>query len=445
MEKNTFIFPVYLLSILLIISSLGCKKSGDPQDVTSAKVVPTAINAVKVSSTGFTALWNTIAGADRYLLFIAKDSQFSQMLGAYNPKIVMDTSVVISNLSPGTKYFYLVQSTIKNVISSVSNTIQVTTVNLQWRVFTFAGAALTSGFADGQGAAARFNSPNCIAVDATDNIYVGDNRRIRKITPAGFVSTYAGNGQVSLTDGAALSAGLEASGITTDRSNNLYFTDRNCIRKVSTGGMISTIAGNSAYAGLTDGQGIFARLHGPGSIIADAFGNLYFYQQGNNSGLSDAVRKMSSSGYVSTIKQALNIVPAARAIAYLDNNLYITAGWSFKILKISLTGSVSNFTGITTSSGSYLDGDIALAKFGYMKGMCIDNNGSFFISDEGNSLIRKITMGNVSTLAGIYGNHGYADGPALSAMFPNMSSIAADSHGNIYVLDGHCIRKISYQ
>ena len=187
----------------------------------------------------------------------------------------------------------------------------------QGEVSTLAGGEKW-GFADGQGSAARFNWPNDIAIDAAGNLYVADerNNRIRKITPEREVSTLAGSDSIGgrgidnsgFVDGPGKSARFyQPLGIAIDAAGNLYVADsgNNRIRKVTPAGEVSTLAGGgpTGVKNLTDepnsfadGQGDAARFNFPVGITIDAVGNLYVVDTGNH-----RIRKVTPDGKVSTL------------------------------------------------------------------------------------------------------------------------------------------------
>ncbi|WP_333575991.1 DUF6443 domain-containing protein [Sphingobacterium sp.] len=165
-------------------------------------------------------------------------------------------------------------------------------------VTTFAGST-TAGYLDGTGSSARFSEPWGITVDGNSNVYVTDenNRRIRKITPGGIVTTFAGSGSASSVDGTGTSASFYGmKGIAADASGNLYVSEYNgCkIRKISPAGVVTTFAGNGS-AGNTDGTGTGASFYFPMAITVDANGNVYVTQ------LDNRVRKITPSGAVTTV------------------------------------------------------------------------------------------------------------------------------------------------
>ncbi len=153
-------------------------------------------------------------------------------------------------------------------------------------VSTFAGSAGQPGSADGTGTAARFASPTGVAVDRSGNVYVADwgNSTIRKITPAGVVSTLAGTaGQPGSTDGTGTAALFSRpTGLTVDGSGNVYVTDSNTVRRITPAGVVSTLAGVAGQSGSVDGIGTTARFHAVADAAVDGRGNIYVVDSGNN-------------------------------------------------------------------------------------------------------------------------------------------------------------------
>jgi sugar lactone lactonase YvrE len=151
-------------------------------------------------------------------------------------------------------------------------------------VSTLAGSS--EGFADGTGAAAQFDEPSGIAVDGAGNVYVGDfvNNRIRKVTAAGVVTTFAGQATGGFADGVGGAAKFTGpAGVAVDAAGNVYVADFNNqrIRKITAAGAVSTLAG-SGVLGFADGVGTAAQFNSPYGIAVDAAGTIYVGDQGNN-------------------------------------------------------------------------------------------------------------------------------------------------------------------
>jgi sugar lactone lactonase YvrE len=325
-------------------------------------------------------------------------------------------------------------------------------------VTTLAGKAGDFGYADGMGTAARFDNPEGIAVDASGNLYVTDrlNNTIRKMTSAGVVSTLAG---IATTGGSADGAGTNAyfngpEKIAVDADGNLYVADTyNCeIRKITAEGVVTTLAGKAGTLGHADGTGTAASFDLPEGIAVDASGNLYVTDTDN-----DTIRKITPEGVVTTLAGKARTfgsadgTGAAASFFYpqgiavdASGNLYVADTDNTTIRKITPEGVVTTLAGTAGTYGS-TDGTGAAASFNSPTGIAVDASGNLYVADSGNVTIRKVTPdGVVTTLAGKAGTGGYADGTGTTALFAYPDGIAVDANGNVYVADGNStIRKIT--
>ncbi len=317
-------------------------------------------------------------------------------------------------------------------------------------VTTLAGS--TRGSVDGTGTAALFNSPQGITVDGSGNLYVADsgNNRIRKITPAGVVTTLAGS-RYGFADGTGTTARFDSPrAVAVDDSGNLYVADtnNNRIRKITPAGVVTTLAGDTwGHVGSVDGTGSDALFNSPQGITVDGGGNVYVADTSNHK-----IRKITPAGVVTTL--------AGRVPGFADGtgtaaefyrplgmsvddggNLYVADG-NNRIRKITPAGVVTTLAGSTQGS---IDGTGTDAKFYSPAGITVDGGGNVYVADTFNDSIRKITpVGVVTTLAGGAWGSTYGTGPAVW-QFELPKGVTADSNGNVYVADtdNHKIRKIT--
>jgi len=324
-------------------------------------------------------------------------------------------------------------------------------------VSTLAGTAGASGSADGTGAAARFNFPTGVAVDGSGNVYVADsnNSTIRKVTPAAVVSTLAGTASASgSADGTGAAARFDdPHGVAVDGSGNVYVADNfnNTIRKVSPAGVVTTLAGTAGASGSADGAGAAARFNWPEGVAVDGSGNVYVADEGNN-----AIRKVTPAGVVSTLAgggycgSADGTGAAARFCGPFgvavdrSGNVYVADSFNNSIRKVTPAGVVSTLAG--NGFPGTADGSGPAAQFSSPYGVAVDGSGNVYVADTDNNTIRKVTpAGVVSTLAGTAGAAGFADGTGAAAQFDYPWGVAVDGSGDVYVADysNNTIRKIS--
>ena len=314
-------------------------------------------------------------------------------------------------------------------------------------VTTLAGS--TAGSADGTGLAAQFYAPRGVAVDTAGNVYVADysNHRIRKITPGGVVTTLAGSTQ-GYADGTGAAAQFRYPfGVAVDTAGNVYVADygNNRIRKITPSGVVTTLAG-STY-GYADGTGAAAQFRYPFGVAVDAADNIYVADQQNH-----RIRKITPAGIVTTVagNDSAGFTDGTTESAQFDSPtgvavdasgaIYIADYFNHRIRMITPGGVVTTLAG---STQGFADGTGSAAQFDYAYGVTVDAVGNVFVADTNNRRIRKITSsGVVTTLAG--STEGFADGTGSSAQFNFPSSVAVDTAGNVYVADtaNHRIRKI---
>ena len=333
-------------------------------------------------------------------------------------------------------------------------------------ISTIAGNG-TSGYTGNGGLAtfAELNQPIGLALDASGNLYISDwgNAVVRKVTPAGYISTVAGNGTggYSGNGGLATSAQLNGPvGVAVDASGNLYVADyyNNVVRKVTTAGIISTVAGNSTGGYSGDGaQATSAQLSGPAGVKVDASGNLYITEESNNT-----VRKVTTAGVISTVvgngnagysgdggqAKSATLSLAEDVTVDASGNIYVADYYNDVIRRINTSGIISTIAGIAGRAGFSGDGGAATAAtLNHPAGISVDSSGNLFVADRDNNVIRKInTSGVISTVAGL-GNSGYTGNGAspTAATLNNPRAEVVDAAGNLYFADqsNNVVRKIT--
>jgi len=288
-------------------------------------------------------------------------------------------------------------------ISSSNNAaVEGQCVSTEGLTTTFAGSG-AQGSTNGTGTSASFYYPYGIAIDANENLYIADtyNQRIRKITSAGVVTTLAGTAGVS---GSANGTGTAATfhtpfGVALGSDGTVYVADtfNMLIRKITPAGVVTTVAGTANVIGAANATGTAATFNYPRGVSIDAVGNLYIADTNNQ-----LIRKIAPGGVVTTFAGSAGVTGAVNATG---------------------TAATFNFPG----------------------GTVVNANGYVFVADMTNNLIRQISpSGVVTTLAGS-GAAGAANGTGVAASFYTPVGLAADASGNVYVADtiNNLIRKIS--
>ncbi|TZF86288.1 hypothetical protein FW774_04360 (plasmid) [Pedobacter sp. BS3] len=299
----------------------------------------------------------------------------------------------------------------------------------------------TTGLLNGSNTSARFDSPEGVAVDASGNMYIADknNHVIRKITSSGTVSTFAGTGVAGYADGPGSSARFNNPWkVAVDASGNVYVADRDNykIRKITPAGIVSTLAGSTA--GYADGTGSAAKFMQPLDVAIDPSGNIIVADN-----TSHRIRKVTPAGVVTTIAgngtagyangtgTAAQFKNPSGVAVDASGNIYVADRLNQRIRKITTAGVVSSFAGNGTSGTT--DGATGSAKFSDPYGITVDASGNVYVADLVSSRIRKIASGQVSTLAGSI--PGYQNGTSTVAKFNQPTALTIDASSNIYVAD----------
>ncbi len=283
-------------------------------------------------------------------------------------------------------------------VSDAGDSNRIRKLALDGSVSTFAGSS--EGYADGPGAAAKFNSPSGLAIDAGGNLYVADsgNNRIRKLTPQGIVSTVAGEGSAGYRDGPASQAQFGAPlAVAVDTQGNLFVADtyNDRIRLITLAGEVSTIAGTGL--GYADGSAETARFDTPSGIAAAPDGSLIVADTGNG-----RLRRISADRktvetipvvFASGVARAELGRPIGVAVTY-DGFIYATELDRSRVLEIAPGGATSVVAG---DGPGFRDGADA-PRFNQLAGVAIyqygKRRGDLLVADGGNYLVRRLAQTN---------------------------------------------------
>ncbi len=322
------------------------------------------------------------------------------------------------------------------------------TVHAQ-NINTIAGLGFAGYNGEGSPAIAKeVNDPFGVALDNSGNLIIADvnNHRIRKLTPAGVISTIAGNGNAFpyMGDGipATATSVNGAMGVAVDASGNIYIADthNNRIRKINTAGIISIVAGDglSSYFG-DGGQATDAELTNPTGVTVDAAGNMYIADYGNNvirrvdatTGIITTVAGNGTAGWLGDGGPATNAELANPYNVAVDasGSLYISDWFNDRVRKVDGSGTITTYVAIPKPTNVTLDGA-----------------GNLFVSSQSNHSVTKINGSGSIIIAGGLGMGFSGDGgPATAAQLSSPAGVAVNGAGDVFIADmaNERIRKIS--
>jgi len=352
-------------------------------------------------------------------------------------------------------------------VSAVCLLLNALPAQSQGTITTFAGNGAMSFFGDGgQATAAALNQPTGLAIDSAGGVYIADtgNWRVRRVSPAGIISTAAGNGIYGTfgDGGLASSASFsDLADLALDAAGNLYVADasNHRIRKVTPDGIVTTFAGTGVQGSSGDGgQAASAALNRPIGVTVDSAGNLYICDSSNHnirrvnlaSGIITTYAGNGVPGFAGDGGQATSaslMFPLGVA-ADQAGNLYIADAGNSCVRRVNSAGIISTAAGSGSHAGFAGDGGYAAgALLNIPSGVAVDGSGNLFIGDSGNNRVRRVDgrTGVISTVAG-GGTNGFSGdgGPATSALLNFPWGIAVDAAGAIYIADraNNRIRKI---
>jgi len=458
MKRNLpalLVLPAAFLFVVLFITS--CSKSND---ATTSSIVPgiqTTNVIANVTSTG--------AQSGGYIVYNGDDTvtvrgvcwsstNSSPTISdskTVDPVIETAFTLNMTGLSANTTYYVRAFAT-SSAGTGYGSVVKFTTTSTSTMptaaVTTFAGST-SAGNTNGNGTTAQFNTPKGVGIDASGNLYVADsfNNAIRKVSASAAVTTLAGSGTLGYVDATGLNAQFYSPQATVaDANGNVYVADygNNLIRKITAAGVVTTLAG-SGTPGYADGTGTGSAFKSPRGMAIDGSGNIYVADMGNN-----LIRKITSAGVVTTVAgyvsggyvdstgtYAAFKNPSGIAIDAAGANLYVSDQGNHAIRKIVIATST-----VTTLAGSATQ-NLTLNSPG---GIVIDANNNLYFADTGGRIMELTSNKILYTLAGSSGTIGFANGTGSVAQFSAPQSLVF-YQGALYVADtgNNQIRKLVLQ
>ena len=346
----------------------------------------------------------------------------AQMQGDGLPAYYADVRDALDTSADYFDQYHPSQSGHNKIFASFAAALGTLDAGQSGTITTVAGNGSAGFFGDGgQATSASLSYPNGVAADGFGNLFIADfgNNRIRKVSAGGVITTVAGNGPSGFSGdgGLATSATLNnPQGVAVDAAGNIYIADtyNHRVRKVSTSGIITTFAGYGTGGFFGDGgQATAATLLVPGGVAVDASGNLFIADTGNN-----RIRKVSASGIVTTVAGS----------GAVNSTTCVNQG--------TCTGGFSGDGGLATSAVLFEP-----------NGVAVDTSGNLFITDTYNNRIRKVSSasGVITTVAGngpacasdstCTGSFAGDGGQATAASLNEPYSVAVDASGNVFIAD----------
>src|SRR3569833_102213 len=392
--------------VILDVTSTTAQSGGTISSIGGAALTA---NGVCYSTSNQTP---TIADTKTSEPLISTSYTFTSNLTGLTPSTTYHLRAYATNMY-GTAYGAVVTFTTPSALTSVVGVVP-----------TFAGVG-TAGYLDGNGTGAEFSNPQGIAMDAQGNIYVSDsfNNRIRKISPDGTVITIAGNGTAGYVDSAdgTTAEFYSPAGLTVDGQGIVYVADygNNVIRKITPAGAVSTYAGNGVAA-YVDGAAInVAAFSGPSGLAFDGQGNLYVAHRNNNlirkitaAGVVSRIAGITTAGFVNVTVSTANSVYGAfkkpvGVVVDGQGNIYVADGGNSAIRQITAAGVITSIAGGPGQSTLINDASK----------LCIDSAGDIFFSDASGRIKKLTSTKTLYYLASASAVFVFADGSGTAAQF----------------------------
>jgi uncharacterized protein (TIGR03437 family) len=316
----------------------------------------------------------------------------------------------------------------------------------------------------------RVGAPQGVATDSAGNLYFTSLNCVFKVDPNGVMTRVAGNSRAGYSGDGGPAPNAQLAGalaVAVDAAGNLFIADTNNhrIRRVSTSGVITTVAGNGVNGYLGDGgPAVSAWLANPTGVAVDGSGNIYFADTTYNliPAMNNRVRMVSPNGIISTVAgngtfgasgdggPAIGAQLANPAGIAIDaaGNLYVADTQDNRVRKVSANGIISTVAGNGTIGFSGDNGPAVGAQLSYPNAVAVDGSGNLFIADAVNNRIRKVAPnGIITTVAGSVRCCGSAGdgGPATAASLVFPTGVAVDSSGSFFIADSQSgiVRKVS--
>jgi sugar lactone lactonase YvrE len=320
-------------------------------------------------------------------------------------------------------------------------------------VSDWVGTPGMGGFDDGPGATATVGNPAGLALAPDGTLYVADERYalIRRVSSAGQVSTVAGQGdRPGSRNGPVTTARFTTPrGLARGADGTLFVADALacCIRRISPQGVVSTLAGAPLRLGGDDGPAATAQFSAPEAVAVDAGGTVYVAE-----GSGMAVRKITPDGQVSTLYGGMERPSAPARAVYLHHPtgvavapsgiVYVAEAGSHVVYELTPQGAIRLLAGRRSSEGGAVDGPAPEARFNHPTHLAVGPEGSVYVVDQDNAVVRRINpQGQVSTLAGTLPTYMGPRDPLLGTP----TGLAVDASSTVYVSDGpgHVVRRIT--
>ncbi len=456
-KPQSLTFKQSLLIGLTALSLVACGGGGGSDDADSKLNLSLLISG-GIKSSGL-MLKNVASGADNTPFAIAKTT--ASTLDISN-KIAKgsDYDIKVAQQPEGFGQFCYIEQG-KGTFTNTDIAIQLKCVAGAAKVSTYAGIKGSSGNTNGSRLSAKFSGPTHMVFDSKGNFFIADysNNQIRKITPQGVVSLFAGNagGASGTNDGTGAVASFnDPWTIAVDKDDNLYVGDNQCVRKITPQAVVTTLAGLCGTSGNVPTNftsntttGADARFGDINGMVYDGDNALYVLDYDNQ-----LIRKISINSGTSATARVQNIIATgsgnvSMGLSADKKSLYYIPQSDYKLYQVDLTSTAQPKpkTALTTTAGSgFVDGNFSVAQFNPGLNQIIASKSGQFLYLVGRytNRIRRIDLNNekVSTLAGS-GTSAVTDGIGINAAFSAPDGIAQDAQGNLFVSSyAHVIRKL---